>query len=120
MRKSVSSHNDKYNNELGYCMDCAMCGKDDFTEVWIRSCGMIRSEQINGVDVSAQLSDAKVPLPGSEYPELYVGYPAITAEWYLPPPSVRTFACYHCGYVMTFLELNDEIKKKLDKLRRFQ
>jgi RNA polymerase subunit RPABC4/transcription elongation factor Spt4 len=99
-------------------MECAVCGKQDFTEIWISGHGLIREESSIAVPVSTQILEAKVPLPGANYPELDVGYPDIVAEWYRPAPRIRTFACYHCGYVMTFVELNEEIRLNLQDLAR--
>ena len=94
-------------------MKCAVCGKRDFTEIWISGHGLIRE---GGVPISTQIGTAKIPLPGEAYPKLDVGYPEIVGEWYHPAPEVRTFACYHCGYVMTFVEINEEIRANLQNL----
>ena len=96
-------------------MECAVCGKQDFTEIWISGHGLIRK---GGVAISTQIGTAQIALPGRDYPELDVGYPEIVGEWYHPAPKVRTFACYHCGYVMTFVEINDGIRTNLQDLAR--
>ncbi len=86
-------------------MECAVCGKKYFSEVWISAYGYLRKTD---EAVSAQIGEAKVSArePG--------------IEWQYPPPKVSTFACNHCGYVMTFVELDQEIRDRIHDMMKSQ
>ena len=85
-------------------MQCAACGGKDFSLVHISAYGYLRKTD---EAVLVQIGQAKVP---SSKPH---------EEWQQPPPEVITLACNHCGYVMTFVELNSKIRDRiLDALRK--
>ena len=86
-------------------MNCLKCHGVNFTEIWLYSSG-----HTDELHLTSQLTHSKVPLPDER---------AVGVEWYTPSPRVRTFCCTSCGFLMNFVELNDEIKVELDKLRGF-